>query len=182
MKLSITKILKYGLLFGVIGILITISLTYIVPVTIFPLTVSRCLPSSVGVDLLECVHKNNIWYGLEQITGSIGLFIVPLIFGIALGLVYGLKNNLRYLDALGVEIIAMTAFLFGMAVWEILHYRPWDSVPYNHYTLNAIYGTPASIGFFFLSLVAFNVTVVLSRRYWSNFTPFKNFRKKEPGK
>jgi hypothetical protein len=135
------------------------------------------VPSSVSVDLLECVHKNNIWYGLEQIIGSVGLFIVPLIFGIAFGLVYGLKKNLRYLDVQGVEIIAMIIFLFGMAVWEILHYRPWDSVPYNHYMLNVIYGTPASIGFFFLSLVAYNVVVLLSKRFWLNLKPLKIYKK-----
>jgi len=172
-------IIQLGLVLGMISALIVVALTYIIPGALFPLTVSSCIPSTSSRDFFECVPSNNIWSWLKTIITSIG-FLFPAVLGFAVGLMYMFKAQYHYKVLIIIELIATMAFLVSMSVWEVIRYQPWDSLPYNRYSLNVIYGTSISLIYLFVSLFTFHIAIIISKRFWNRLVLPSFFNKKTP--
>ncbi len=164
---------------GAISALVTAALVFLIPASLHPLTVADCQPDSRYPELLNCIPLPNAWMMAERVVTVLGFFGVPALIGVWFGIRYA-RGDGRYVTMVIMTLLASATYVVGEALLEMLFLQPWDSVPYNRYTLDAIFGTAVALLFVFISMIGVTVSGILSRRFWSNFKPFGFLNSQKP--
>jgi len=166
-------------LVGMMCALLTLVSIYVVPFIINPLTVSDCQPDPTYPKLATCQSLNNGWQLIENGTWFFGHHIVPLLIGIWFGIRY-VRGREKLSGIASMIFIASVTYIVLSALFEVVRYRPWHSVPYNRYHLNAIFGTVFAVYFFLLSVIGGLLPVLFSTRLWQRFKPLGLSSTQEP--
>ncbi len=154
--------LKIPIAVGVIAALIAIAFLKLVPFSLRFLTTANCYPDAVNPSFVVCESVNNGWSILEFVVGLAGMYGIPLAVGVVFGLMT-VKNKVSSSKlTIMYFLVAILTFLALMMLLELLWYRPWISQPYNRYALNAVYGSPFAVVFFFIGAVGFFIPAIIA--------------------